>query len=168
MSRLAWTDSLTGALNRHRFLELAQVELKRSKREGASLTLLMIDVDHFKQINDNYGHAVGDDVLKTLAARWRTALRDHDLLGRLGGDEFVALLSGPSAREAETVAQRLYHSTTAKPFQTGGFQIPVKLSVGIAVFTDDTASLSDFLARADAALYAAKAAGRNRIDRHVA
>lgn len=163
LRQLATQDVLTGAVNRRHFLAVAQIEHRRAIRFQQELSVAVIDVDHFKQINDTKGHAFGDDVLKRLAEVFMRSIRDIDVFARLGGDEFVLLLPGLTAEQAVEVVERartvLAASQTgiAKPGESMLF------SVGVAAITDDDDTLDDLMSRADQALYEAKQAGRNRI-----
>ena len=168
MARLAWEDCLTGALNRRRFVELAEVEMKRALRYGGAPALLLIDLDHFKRINDTHGHAAGDAVLKSVVARWREVLRESDLLGRLGGEEFAVLLPNSDEEGAASLADRLRSATAQEPVVFEGIDLPVHISVGITVCEPQSDSLENALARADAALYQAKQEGRDRCILHAA
>ena len=159
---LARTDSLTGLLNRRGLEDQAIREIGRSRRERTPLAVLAIDLDHFKSINDKYGHEIGDAVLCSVAKALTSAMRGHDFVARLGGEEFIVILSNTNRENALITAERLRLSVAA-------LRIPVRLnhltftaSFGIAVLhPGDT--LEDALRRADQALYAAKLAGRNRI-----
>jgi diguanylate cyclase (GGDEF)-like protein len=155
---LAGTDSLTGIYNRRRFLEEAERELARTHRSGESVSLLMIDVDHFKVVNDRHGHIVGDAALEAVANDLRGALREGDLLGRCGGDEFVALLPGCDAEQAVTVADRV-QARRVREWEPDGTE-PIQLGLSIGVATAQLATLDSLLVRADEALYEAKEAGR--------
>ncbi|MDW5592940.1 sensor domain-containing diguanylate cyclase [Conexibacter stalactiti] len=148
----ARTDALTGLANRRAWEESAPRELSRAARHGLSVTLALIDLDDFKQLNDTHGHAAGDALLRAVAARWRAALRDADLLARFGGDEFALLLVPSAAESGETIVRRLLE------------RLPdgVTCSAGI-VAAAGSADGSRLLQRADEALYAAKAAGKGRI-----
>jgi diguanylate cyclase (GGDEF)-like protein/PAS domain S-box-containing protein len=168
VARLATTDSLTGVANRRRFLEQLGAELDRVKRFGDPASLLMLDVDHFKRVNDTYGHAAGDTVLQHLAELSRLRLRRIDLFGRLGGEEFAILLPGTDRAGAELLAERFRHEVAETPAQTGKGPIAVTVSIGIAELAAVDPGQDAVLARADAALYRAKEAGRNRVDAGVA
>lgn len=160
LSRIAWSDSLTGAMNRHRFTELASNEIDRAKRHGSEVSLLLLDVDHFKQVNDSNGHAAGDEVLKGLVERWNHGLRSHDLIGRIGGEEFCILLPEVGAEEAAHVAERLRTVIAELPFAFEGQLLRVTVSIGVATLAagDDLLGL---MRRADNALYEAKQRGRD-------
>ncbi|MCB2187056.1 MAG: sensor domain-containing diguanylate cyclase [Deltaproteobacteria bacterium] len=158
---LATTDGLTGLPNRRHFLELGRRELERARRYGLPLTALMLDVDHFKRVNDTYGHEVGDQVLVELAGLVRRALRAHDLVGRLGGEEFGVLLPETGVQEGLAVAERLRESLAARTVETRGGRLSVTASLGLGAYRPETSDLEALLREADQALYAAKEAGRN-------
>ncbi len=155
-AREARHDSLTGLANRKFLYEHAVAELDRADREGNSVGLLLIDLDHFKEINDTLGHAAGDEVLRTVAERLKRALRRADLVARLGGDEFAVLVCGmPTAERAETIARELL-PLLAEPVDHEGLRLAVEGSIGVAVYPDDGTTIDDLLRRADVALYQAK------------
>jgi diguanylate cyclase (GGDEF)-like protein len=159
LRRLANTDGLTGAMNRVTFMTAAQVLLEQSR----SLTALMLDVDHFKTINDRYGHAAGDYALKQLVAVLQAEIRDKDLLGRLGGEEFAVVLPVRSPDEATAVAERLRVRVAETRLAFGGKDFAMTISIGVAVRQVTDCQIAEVIANADAALYQAKAAGRNRV-----
>jgi diguanylate cyclase (GGDEF)-like protein/PAS domain S-box-containing protein len=172
VQRLAVTDSLTGQLNRRGFVEMARRELERFQRYGRPLSLILLDIDRFKEINDTYGHLAGDDVLRFVATRCEQNLRQVDLLGRIGGDEFVILLPETDQETAVGVAERIRHAIHAGTFYGGeGFEKvlfsrpPPNLSVslGVAQALTTGAGLEELIAQADAALYDAKKNGSNRV-----
>lgn len=173
LRRLATTDPLTGVANRRRFMEAAERELMRARRYGRPLSLLMLDVDHFKSINDGYGHAVGDDVLTCLASAARECMREIDVVGRLGGEEFAVLLPETSLTEAVGAAERLRRHLAELELQTRNDVVRFTVSVGVATCRDEDCSIEGALTRADHALYDAKRGGRNRVaveqqtDRHM-
>ncbi len=156
-------DSLTGLLNRPAILETLHREVSRSAREGTSVAVIMADLDHFKHINDTYGHAVGDDVLRESARRMLTAIRDYDSIGRYGGEEFLVIAPGCGAREATIQAERLCACVSAAPIDAAGHHILMTLSVGVAACTERKQA-DELLRIADEALYEAKNAGRNRVE----
>ncbi|HYC47517.1 MAG TPA: GGDEF domain-containing protein [Burkholderiales bacterium] len=161
---LATTDSLTGVYNRRTFKELAEPQLSRSRRAKLPVSLLMLDLDHFKRINDTYGHLAGDDVLKAFSMLVRNCLRKEDLLARYGGEEFVVLLPGSAQTAAAALAERIREEVAAKAFDANGHLVRVTVSVGVSSESGDTLpSLEAMLGRADEALYAAKDQGRNRV-----
>lgn len=162
LARLAWTDCLTGALNRHRFMELAEREMDRARRHNIELSLLMLDADHFKAINDRDGHAAGDAVLIGLVERWTKVLRSHDLIGRIGGEEFCVMLPEVGRDGAVRAAERLRQSVAELPFACGGQLIRATVSIGVAVHNPDTDDLMSLMNRADKSLYEAKETGRDR------
>jgi len=167
LRRLASSDPLTGVPNRRRFEESSAQIIAAKEAGGRCVAVLMLDVDHFKKINDTHGHPVGDEVLKVVARRCREALREHDLFARFGGEEFIALLPSTSAAEAPLAAERLRSVIAAAPVHVDGVQVPVTISVGGAVGETlpgaDKALLEALIGQADEALYAAKAGGRNRV-----
>ena len=167
LRRLASSDPLTGVPNRRHFEERSAQIIAAREASGHSVAVLMVDVDHFKAINDTHGHPVGDEVLKIVARRCRDALRDRDLFARFGGEEFIALLSAPVIDEVPAAAERLRLAIAAEPITVGGTRIAVSVSVGGAVGEAlpgcDPTLLEDLVARADEALYQAKTAGRNRV-----
>ena len=158
-------DELTGLSNRRAFLEAAELEMLRWRRAPRPLSLLMIDADHFKQINDRHGHAAGDAVLRHLAAGLASTLREIDVVARMGGEEFVALLPGTGLDGAENVALRISRNVAAQPALVDGQPIPYTVSVGVATMEPELADILTLLQRADAAMYLAKRNGRNRAER---
>jgi len=164
LEQQASIDALTGIRNRRSFYELGEVELKRALRHKVPLAALMVDADYFKKINDNYGHAVGDLVLKDLAATMSETLREVDLLGRVGGEEFVVLLLHTSLPQALEVAERLrLNIAERKVSLPEGASINFTVSIGLAMLTDQEKQLTDLFKKADLALYEAKKLGRNRV-----
>lgn len=161
LARLAWTDSLTGAMNRYRFIELAEKEINRTNRHGKDLSLLLLDADHFKQINDRNGHAAGDAVLKELVERCRKVLRSHDMIGRIGGEEFAILLPEVGVSGAAKTAEKVRSAIADLPFACEGQLLRVTISIGVATYAHDD-DLAGLMRRADTALYRAKGAGRDR------
>ena len=165
VQKLAITDSLTGLYNRRGLFEFGRREVERARRFGRPLAAIMFDLDHFKRVNDTYGHATGDQVLASLAARCRQELREVDLLGRYGGEEFAVLLPEIELADAGQVAERLRQSTAQAPFATDQGPMEITISLGVAPLDDECPDLEALLQRADQALYAAKKAGRNRVGR---
>lgn len=166
LAGLAHTDSLTGILNRRRFCELAGEELARAHRRQQDTALLMIDLDHFKAINDRLGHAGGDVVLRHFVHVARDLIRQRDLFGRMGGEEFAVLLPQTDVAGAEALAQRLLQRVLAQPARAEAEQVVVTASIGVAVVPGDVsagASIESAMLQADRALYRAKALGRNRV-----
>lgn len=164
LRQLATHDALTGLFNRRYFFTLAERELERSQRYGHPLALLMLDLDHFKAINDSRGHQAGDQVLRAVASIIQTNLRQIDVVGRYGGEEFVVLLPETARMTALAVAKRLCAAVAVQSVELSGESLPITISVGMAVgFGDAALNLEEMLERADRALYAAKATGRNRV-----
>jgi diguanylate cyclase (GGDEF)-like protein len=156
-------DGLTKAFNQRHFLDRLPIEVSFAKRHGTPLSLLMFDVDHFKQVNDNFGHPAGDYVLATLAHIVRRTLRAEDLFARYGGEEFAVLCRGATADNALKLAERLRAKVETFVFEDHGQRIRVTISVGVATWFDQPDSTTQLIADADAALYKAKARGRNRV-----
>ncbi|GAA1020202.1 GGDEF domain-containing protein [Amycolatopsis albidoflavus] len=169
LEELATTDQKTQLLNATTWQDGAQREISRAERENGSFGALMIDLDHFKRINDTYGHLAGDDVLKTVAAVVKQETRAHDLVGRFGGEEFVALLPSTSKEDAIVTAERIRQriSELVIPTQTNeGVAVAIEnrtASIGVAAFPMDGTSIEEVMAAADAAVYAAKNSGRNKV-----
>ena len=162
--RQAHFDYLTGVNNRRHFMERAENELRRANRCGNQLSIFMLDIDHFKMINDRYGHKVGDQVLKMLADVCRSALRDIDILARMGGEEFAVLLPETDGSLALEVARRLQDSINKACLRLeGDLAIKIQVSIGVASMTTPQDNMDILLHRADTALYEAKNTGRNRI-----
>jgi diguanylate cyclase (GGDEF)-like protein len=160
--RLAITDSLTELYNRRHFFELARREYNRAHRYRRPLSAMMIDLDHFKKVNDAYGHGVGDQVLHAVAQRCQDAIRDVDLLGRYGGEEFSILLPEAGAADAYDIAERIRLRIGNNPITTDRGPVNITISIGIASLNPQTRDLEELLNKADAALYVAKQTGRNR------
>ena len=164
LEKLATTDSMTGLYNRRHFLDLAQAEWSRFQRYHHPLSVLMIDIDHFKEVNDAHGHLVGDEVLKALVTRVQPCLRRQDLLTRHGGVEFCVVLPGADLAGAQALAERIRVGVCREPIDSNGVRIPITVSIGVAVMDKDVArSRSVLLETADRELYRAKGAGRNRV-----
>jgi diguanylate cyclase (GGDEF)-like protein len=163
LQQQAITDELTGLYNRRGLFELGRREVERSLRFNRQLPALMIDIDHFKQVNDTYGHAVGDQVLRVMAERFRRNVREIDIVGRYGGEEFVILLLENDLASAEQVADRLRQLISNIPFQTTKGSIRITVSMGLTAVSAEVGDLAALLQRADQALYLAKNSGRNRV-----
>lgn len=163
MAQLASTDCLTGLPNRHAFLERAESARVAAQRQRQPLALMMIDIDHFKHINDRWGHASGDEALVVFARTARQVMREHETIGRLGGEEFAMMLPAASLEEAVQAAQRLRLAIRAANVITSGPSYTMTVSIGVVVL-DPNEGLSDALARADRALYSAKREGRDRVE----
>ena len=156
-------DALTGLLNRGAVMQAMAQEMERVKRDGQALQIGLIDVDHFKQVNDTHGHPAGDAVLQEMARRIEAILRPYDRVGRYGGEEFLVLVSSETA-DAQALCERLRSGIADQPFVEGQVALRVTVSGGFVPFTSqDTRGASELLASADNLLYEAKAAGRNRI-----
>ena len=162
--RQAHIDYLTGVNNRRYFMERAELELRRANRCGNKLSIFMLDIDHFKMINDRYGHKVGDLVLKMLAEVCQSALREIDILARMGGEEFAVLLPETESSLAIEVARRIqdFINKASLPLE-GNLAINIQVSIGVASMTSPHDNMDILLHRADTALYEAKNTGRNRI-----
>lgn len=168
LEQLAQTDPLTQLLNRRALSETITAEMERALRYDASLALLMIDLDHFKRVNDTYGHLIGDDVLRDIAQLLRSNVRERDVVARYGGEEFLVLLPDTDDAGAEAFAEQIRsavatHTFSSRPREEG---ISVTASIGVATFpAARIETVEDLFARADAALYRAKAEGRDRVRR---
>ncbi len=160
VQHMAITDPLTGIHNRRGFFELGMREYERSKRFEHPLAIIMFDLDHFKNINDTFGHAFGDLVLKEVCNRCREKLRQVDIFGRYGGEEFCILLPETAMNNAANVAERL-RLVVAQPFRLEDRQITITISLGVTVMKNEDSAFDAMLNRADIALFKAKAAGRN-------
>jgi diguanylate cyclase (GGDEF)-like protein/PAS domain S-box-containing protein len=165
MRRSLWADHLTGLANRRVLFEAAELEIERWRRAPRALSVVMIDADHFKAVNDRFGHAAGDAVLRHLAAALGATFGAHDTVARLGGEEFVALLPGADTQAAAALAERLCRAVAAQPVRVGEHTIAYTVSAGVATMAPGVAGVDALLQRADAAMYAAKAAGRDRVER---
>lgn len=164
LERQAHLDYLTGLSNRGSFMHHAEIELARAIRYDNKLCIFMMDIDHFKQVNDNYGHQTGDLVLKKLAEICKEVLREVDIIGRVGGEEFAILLPETSEDEGAEVAERLRVAIEkARVPLDRGLPVLFHVSIGVASLLSRDDNLDVLLAKADKALYEAKSAGRNRI-----
>ena len=160
---LAITDSLTGLYNRRKFDELATSEFTRAKRYRRPLCAIMIDLDQFKQVNDTYGHIVGDQALSNVASLCKDNLRNIDILARFGGEEFVILLPETKIAEARLTAERLRIDCQDTDFGTTRGSISLTISLGLVELDSSCKTLEELITRADQALYASKHAGRNMV-----
>ncbi len=161
---MATHDSLTGLVNRAEIMERLRNEIDRSNREGTGMGVLIADIDHFKLVNDTFGHSEGDSVLVEVASRMRSALRSYDTVGRYGGEEFLILLPGCDTQRAEQQAERLRAAIAERPFTLPEGSISVTISIGVIAKECELCDSPSRLVRAaDTALYHAKAAGRNQI-----
>ncbi|MFU8771784.1 MAG: diguanylate cyclase, partial [Anaerolineales bacterium] len=162
MQKLAVTDPLTGLYNRRGLFELGKKEVARTLQSRCPIAAILLDIDHFKQVNDSFSHAFGDQVLKELSIRCKALLRKTDLLGRYGGEEFAILLPETDEKSAIEIAERLRKSVEEKPIETDRGSISVTISLGISIVSENTPELAILLDHADTAMYAAKQAGRNQ------
>lgn len=166
MEEMSVRDGLTGLYNR-RYLERAlEAEFSRVRRYGGLLSVLLFDIDHFKKVNDGYGHQAGDAVLKAIAARLREVLRQSDIAGRYGGEEFTVLLPNTELDGAVIFAERLREVIAAEPVVTKAGSVPVTISIGVSELRAETPSHEKLVHEADMALYRAKDAGRNCVKVH--
>jgi diguanylate cyclase (GGDEF)-like protein len=156
-------DDLTGLLNRRLLMEMALREFESARRGELSISLLLLDIDLFKQINDHLGHQSGDDVLCEVGRRIQETVRLGDIAGRYGGEEFMIILPKCGLTAATEIAQRL-RAVLAQPIVANAQELKITASVGIAALTQETLDLADWIARADRALYRAKARGRDRFE----
>jgi len=163
LSVLATRDDLTGLWNRRMIVEHLIRELPRATQEKRPLAIAMVDVDGFKQINDEHGHPVGDKVLREVAARMRLALREYDAIGRYGGEEFLVVLPGCDAETGIAAAERVRTQVAGQPLATDCGSLQVRVSVGVAWTEPGVVSCTDLIKSADDALYRAKTSGRNRV-----
>jgi diguanylate cyclase (GGDEF)-like protein len=165
LAQLAVTDGLTGLYNHRHFHERLTLEVERSQRSGLPLSLLMLDVDHFKQFNDTFGHPSGDEVLRQLARVLADARRANDVVARYGGEEFAVILVDTAKFTAAKVAERVRERISSHRFNHGDSQPGgrVSISVGVGSFPDDAGDAEALVRAADDALYGAKRAGRDRV-----
>ncbi|MDO8907394.1 MAG: GGDEF domain-containing protein [Pseudohongiella sp.] len=163
LQRQALTDPLTGLSNRRHYEMLFKREHERCRRHGSVMTLGMIDLDHFKRINDNYGHDVGDQVLKFVAEVMQRPLRHSDILGRFGGEEFILILPDTSLQQAEAIAERMRQALEDDGLIQGDALIKVTATFGLTQVRADDPELQDSVRRADEALYQGKRSGRNKV-----
>ncbi len=163
LEELATTDALTGLYNRRQFMTLAEAEWVRYQRYGRPLSLLMLDIDFFKKINDTYGHDAGDKVIAAVAGVCRANKRGPDILARIGGEEFVLLLPETDCAGAHVHAERLREAICERPLAIVGGSIPVTASVGVSEVRRDMNGIPELIREADTALYQAKHTGRNRV-----
>jgi diguanylate cyclase (GGDEF)-like protein len=168
LMRLAATDPLTGLPNRRYFTEAANLEVERVNRFGGAASLVMIDLDNFKAVNDTYGHAVGDETLRCLARIFKEQLRQVDVFARIGGEEFVVMLPGTNEAGGVIVAEKLRLALSETAVKSGQNQFHATACFGVAEVRAGDKGTDECLGRADAALYAAKRNGRNRVERFAA
>jgi diguanylate cyclase (GGDEF)-like protein len=160
----ALIDALTGLANRRAFNQDAELIVRHQVLRGRPVAVFLIDLDHFKSVNDRFGHAAGDRVLRLFADVCMINLRSSDLVGRLGGEEFAILLGDATRDNAFLVAERIREAFEAESVMVGGQTVSATISVGVAIIQDPTQDLTNLLAQADQALYRAKARGRNRVE----
>ena len=163
LEQLSRTDRLTGLFNRGHWEETLQHEFKRARRTGQPFGLMMFDIDHFKKVNDTYGHPAGDEVIRRTAAVLKDCIRETDVAGRYGGEEFAVLLVNTTAEAAQVVAERIRTSVEAQTVTHDGRDIRYTVSLGIAEMADSVTSHEQLIQQADEALYASKQGGRNRV-----
>lgn len=163
LRRMATTDALTGAFNRRYLIERGDDEIGRAGRYNRPLSMLMLDIDHFKKLNDTYGHTTGDRMLQALVDRCMEVLRSVDIFGRVGGEEFAAILPETDREGAQLAAERLRTAVENLTVETRHGALQMTISLGTALWTADDHSIADTLNRADQALYTAKRQGRNRV-----
>lgn len=162
LMKLSREDPLTGLYNRRTILDLLEEEINRVLRYKHPLSVLMMDIDHFKQINDQWGHPAGDEVLKSFAAKCQSVMRENDKMGRFGGEEFVMVLPETGTADASLVAERIREMTSEMNTKAkrGATEIPVTVSIGVTTASDGD-DVEAVIARADDAMYQAKSRGRN-------
>jgi len=160
----ATRDHLTGVWNRGAIMDYLQKELERGARQGVCTSVMVADLDHFKRVNDTYGHLTGDEVLQEAARRMSGALRGYDRLGRYGGEEFLITASGCDWSQAMALGERICSSISEEPFYSRSGQIAMTVSVGVAIGYGQVKDANVLIAAADEALYRAKKAGRNRVE----
>ena len=161
---IASTDSLSGLYNRRHFFEHAEIEFHRAQRHECDVSFLLLDVDNFKLINDNYGHDAGDVVMKFLATILKEEVRAFDLVARYGGDEFIIMLVNANQGQAYSIAERIRSAVAKTPVTVDSRTLNIHLSGGISSFDAKDPELKVILKRADDALYRAKRQGRNRVE----
>ena len=160
---LSVTDPLTELSNRRHFFDVAKFEFERTHRYKRTLSVMMVDIDHFKNINDTYGHAVGDLALREIATRIKNSVRTVDIVARYGGEEFIVLMPETGLHEASQVAERVRRSVVDRPIEEDAVTVTATLSIGVAEIDEKSKNVDQLIIYADQALYTAKAAGRNRV-----
>jgi diguanylate cyclase (GGDEF)-like protein/PAS domain S-box-containing protein len=161
LEKMAMTDHLTSLYNRRYFMQRGTEEFKRSWRTNQSLALLMLDIDHFKKVNDTYGHNAGDMTLQQIAAALKSSLRETDILGRIGGEEFAVLLPNTLSAEAGLLAERIRQAVENLIFEVPGAALAVTISIGVVMINGEMSGIDDMLRNADTAMYKAKRHGGN-------
>ncbi len=161
--RLSLTDELTGVLNRRGVIRRFEEELNRAKREGNGLLVIMLDIDNFKEINDRFGHCIGDEVLKEAAARIKSYMRSYDILGRYGGDEFLIVINMPKENIHPKIVEKFFHAICSKPFYIEGKRIEITASVGVNLVKEPKGDVLELIRVADHCLLKAKRKGKNEM-----
>ena len=164
LRRQATLDALTGLLNRGAIMERLEIEMERAGREGESLCVAMVDLDHFKQVNDTCGHSAGDTVLREAAKRMSSVLRPYDVIGRYGGEEFIIVFVRCEEDTASAIAERIREAISNEPVNTGSQGISITASIGVSQVVPST-NADTAIREADDALFRAKQLGRNRVER---
>jgi diguanylate cyclase (GGDEF)-like protein len=163
MHEKAYTDALSGMGNRRAFFEQGEAKLRLASGTDTPMSALMIDIDHFKSVNDQFGHAVGDKVIQGFAEIVLETVRDEDVQGRIGGEEFAIIASNTSLKQAEVLAERIRLAAEKVELLHEGKVIKTTISIGVTTFDPEQDDLSTMMLRADNALYHAKELGRNRV-----
>ncbi|BCY16750.1 hypothetical protein hrd7_05990 [Leptolinea sp. HRD-7] len=163
VERLSILDPLTGLLNRRGFFSQAQKCVEQARSEQSEIAVLLVDIDHFKSVNDIYGHQIGDIVLQSVAVEFMRTIRETDITGRYGGEEFIGILSNVSEEEALSIAERFRSRVESLIIQTDYYNISVSVSIGVCHINSKAAGIESLFSRADKALYEAKVSGRNRV-----
>ena len=163
IQQIAITDELTGLYNRRGLFDIGRLELERTRRYNMPLAAIMMDIDHFKRVNDKYSHAIGDQVLRSFANCVKENIRELDVVGRIGGEEFVILLPGSNHKSAQKTADRLQELIANNVTTTNVGEISITVSQGVAIYNTNMQDLNDLVQAADRALYKAKETGRNRV-----
>lgn len=163
MQELSITDSLTGLFSRRHFLDRFKEELRRSKKFKYRFSFLMLDIDRFKTFNDQYGHLVGDAILREVAKTTKETIRQVDFVARYGGEELCVILVETDKEQARFAAERIRRAIESKAIKVYDEELRVTVSIGLAVFSDDGSTLEELIERADKALYIAKEEGRNKV-----
>jgi diguanylate cyclase (GGDEF)-like protein len=166
LRRAAQTDSLSGCFNRHALLEIARREFQRSRRTGSDFAFILLDIDHFKNINDSHGHAAGDAGIQHVAGLTQRMLRDYDTLFRIGGEEFLVLVSGASVEEVKQIAERIRAEIESNSLPVQSVAIALTVSIGVAMQHGEDPDWESVLKRADETMYRSKKDGRNRVSVH--
>lgn len=161
--QLATSDPLTALYNRRQFQELMEKEILRATRHGRALSLALVDIDHFKPVNDRHGHAAGDGVIRGVADQLRRNARADQLIARIGGEEFALVYAEQTLADAAAAAERLRAAVAAAPFELGGAPVRITVSIGLAQWQRGMAGLADLMRAADQQLYRAKQEGRDRV-----